>query len=76
MFLIDNFQIIGLDITDSKDFSVVTCMCGQCRGVIANRKYNPEINEVEVPFFVKCSKCGIKFKSHIWREDIKFEREN
>ncbi len=73
MLPIDNLQIIGLDITESRDFSVVTCICGQCKCVIASRKYNPEINEVEVPFFIKCPKCGIRFKSHIWREDIKFE---
>lgn len=66
----DDFQIIGIDFTTVQDFSVVTCVCGQCRSVIANRKYNPEINEVEVPFFIKCPKCGIRFKSHIWREDI------
>lgn len=65
MRFVDNFQIIGMDITNSKDFSVVSCVCGQCRSVIANRKYNPEINEVEVPFLVKCPKCGIRFKSHI-----------
>lgn len=67
----DNYEIIGIDITDSKDFSAVTCICGQCKSVIASRKYNPEINEVEVPFFVRCPECGIRFKSHICREDIK-----
>lgn len=69
----DNYEIIGIDITDSKDFSAVTCVCGQCRSVIASRRYNPEINEVEVPFFVRCPECGIRFKSHIWREDITYE---
>lgn len=67
----DNYEIIGIDITNSKDFSVVSCICGHCVSVIASRKYNPEINEVEVPFFVKCPKCSIRFKSHILREDVK-----
>ena len=64
----DNYEIIGIDITDSKDFSVVVCACAQCGSVIASKKYNPEMNEVEVPFFVMCPKCGIKFKKHILRE--------
>lgn len=69
--MMDNYEIIGIDITNSKDFSVVNCVCSQCGSVIASRKYDPEINEVEVPFFVKCPKCGIRFKSYICREDVK-----
>ena len=66
----NDYEIIGIDITNSKDFSVVNCICNQCRNVIASRKYNPETNEVEVPFFIRCPKCGIKFKGHICSEEI------
>lgn len=71
----DNYEIIGVDMTTegSKDLSVVTCICGQCRTVIAKREYRPEINEIDVPFFIKCPYCGIKFKKHISMEDIKYE---
>lgn len=65
----NDYQIIGFDITNSEDFSVVVCVCGQCKTIITNRKYNPWINEVEVHFFIKCPKCGITL-SHVWREDI------
>lgn len=63
-------EIIGIDITDSIDFSVVSCICGHCKNVIASRKYNPETNELEVPFFARCPKCGIRFKSYVLEKNI------
>lgn len=53
-----------------KDYSVVVCMCRNCRYVITSRKYKSEINEVDVPFFIRCPKCGVRFKNHIWNEEI------
>lgn len=45
-------------------------MCGNCRRVIASRKYKPDINEVDVPFVIICPNCGVRFKNHILSEDL------
>lgn len=56
--------------SSDKDFSVVVCICGKCRHVIASRKYKPQINEVDVPFFIICPSCGVRFTNYIWSEDL------
>ena len=75
MVQIDGYQIIGIDLHNSEnpldnDFSVIVCMCGKCRNVITSRKYKPGINEVDVPVFIRCPKCGVRFKNHIWNEEL------
>lgn len=67
--------MIGIDLHNpenpsDKGFSVIVCMCGKCRYVIVSRKYKPEINEVDVPIFIRCPKCGTRFKNHILNEEI------
>lgn len=64
-------QIIGIDFTDGRlvDCSAVSCMCGHCRTIIATRTYSPDMNEVNVPFFIKCPHCGVKFTRRVFAED-------
>lgn len=72
---IEGYQIIGIDLHNpenpsDRDCSVVVCMCGNCRHVISSRKYKPDINEVDIPFFIRCPKCGVRFKNHICNEEL------
>lgn len=38
-----DLQIIGVDISDSRDFSAITSLCGNCNTVIDIKLYNPTI---------------------------------
>lgn len=36
----DSIQIIGIDVTDNRDFTAITGMCGKCHTVIDVKLYD------------------------------------
>ena len=60
-----NLQIIGVDVTDSRDFSAITSLCGNCNTVIDIKLYDPTINQTDIPLYIKCPVCGAKIKRHM-----------
>lgn len=60
-----DIQIIGVDITDSSDFSAITSLCGNCNTVIDIKWYDPAINQIDLPLYIKCPVCGTKIKRHM-----------
>lgn len=64
-------QLIGIDLADEKldDCSAVSCICGHCRTVISSKTYDKDNNSVNVPFFIKCPQCGVKFTKRVIMEE-------
>ena len=64
-------QIIGVDMAseDSKDFSVVSCICSSCKSIFEVKKVPNEQDYINVPFYKNCPKCGIKFNGRTLAED-------
>lgn len=58
-------QVIGIDYSKFGDFTFAICRCGQCGSIIFGKKYSPEINEINIPFFIKCPECDTIFKKRI-----------
>lgn len=46
----DNIQVVGIDVTDGRDFTVITGMCGNCHTVIDVKLYDPNINQINFPY--------------------------
>lgn len=42
----DNIQVIGIDVTDDRDFTAITGMCGKRHTVIDVKLYDPNINQI------------------------------
>lgn len=64
----DDIQIIGVDVTDGKDFTAIFGMCGKCRTVFDVKLYDPNINQINFPLYINCPACGTKIKRHIITE--------
>lgn len=64
----DNIQVIGIDVTDSRDFTAITGMCGKCHTVIDVKLYDPNINQINLPLYINCPACGTKIERHIIAE--------
>lgn len=60
-----DIQVIGVDISDSRDFTAISGMCGKCKKIIYVKLYDPTINQTDNPLYTKCPVCGAKIKIHI-----------
>lgn len=60
-----DLQIIGVDATDLRDFSAITSLCGNCNTVIDVKLYDQNINQIDLPLYIKCPTCGTKIKMHM-----------
>ena len=60
-----DLQIIGVDTTDLRDFSAITGLCGNCNTVIDVKLYDQNINQIDLPLYIKCPACGTKIKIHM-----------
>lgn len=54
-------QIIGIDVSNSEDFSCVSTMCSKCKHILEATLYNPKANVVNCSMLKKCPVCGTKF---------------
>lgn len=63
-----DLQIIGVNISNSRDFSAITSLCGNCNTVIDIKLYNSTINQIDLPLYIKCPVCGTKIKKHMIAE--------
>ena len=69
----NDIQIIGLDIANTKDCSTATSICGNCKSVISMNTVNAEKNYINVPMIRKCPICGTVFKKRIVNEEVSNE---
>lgn len=60
-----NNQIIGIDLSNSEDYTCISNKCGNCNTVIESKAFHPQNNKPQTTIFIKCPVCGIKFKKHI-----------
>ena len=63
-------QIIGMDISQSKDQSVIASFCSGCGQLIEITQYDPDIQELGLTVFKKCPYCGVKFLKHVFTEEF------
>lgn len=63
-----SIQIIGMDLSDLDDFSVISSMCSTCHHIIETKVYKPEINCCMFTIFKECPNCGIRLKRHKIKE--------
>jgi transcription initiation factor TFIIIB Brf1 subunit/transcription initiation factor TFIIB len=55
-----NETIIGMDISQSKDYTKISTVCSNCKQIIKSKEYDPEIHGVAFKVFETCPHCGIK----------------
>jgi hypothetical protein len=61
-------QIIGIDLSQSKDMSAISSVCSHCRHIIEIKTYDPNTYGCELTIFKNCPKCGVRFTKHIINE--------
>lgn len=63
-----DIQIIGMDLSHSKGFTVISSVCGSCGYLLEIEDYDPKINGCSFTVFKECPKCGVMFNEHVIRE--------
>lgn len=61
-------QIIGIDLSNSKDYSRISSICSNCRRVIEDKLYDSKIHGCEFTVYNECPFCGTKLTKHIVNE--------
>lgn len=61
-------QIIGMDLSTSKDCSCISSICSNCKHVIETKLYNPEVHGCDLTIYDACPYCGVKLTKHIINE--------
>ena len=60
-----DIQIIGVDISNSRDFTAILGTCGKCHTVFDIKLYDPNINQTNFPLYINCPACGTKIKRYV-----------
>ena len=58
-------QIISIDWSNGKDYSAISCVCGNCGYILETLSFQECEKSVNFIIYKKCPKCGVKFKKHI-----------
>jgi len=58
-------QIIGIDLSYSKDCSSISSICSGCKQIIETKLYDSKIYGCDFTVYKTCPHCGAKLVKHI-----------
>jgi len=60
-----NTQIIGVDMSNSGDYTAISSYCSNCKNIIYIKCFAPGENGIKAKLYKKCPNCGSKISKHI-----------